>query len=444
MALLKPFSGLLYNREKVNDLQLVVAPPYDVITSEQQIRYHAQHPWNIIRLDLGKEEPADNEKENKYTRAASFLATWQAAQVLVRSPRPSLYFYTQDFALPDEEPRTRKGFIAQVRLEELGSGVVLPHERTLSKPKTDRLNLTLACGATFNPIFVLYSDPALEVERQIEVIGKNAPYIDVTDESRVRHRLWVVENPSLLAQVTALIAPKTLLIADGHHRYETALNYRNLMRSQHPIYSGEEGFNYTMMYLTNMHDAGLVILPTHRLVRNLGFQCAEFCTKARKYFEVEAVPFAAETDAQVRRAVISALRKEAGGRYAFALTCAQENSYFLFRLKDYALLEGLMDKGLSPALQRLDVSIMENLVFRELLGITCDDPQREEDFEFAHTDAEAVSLVRSGKCEVAFLVNPTRIEQVQEVVSQGRLMPQKSTYFFPKLLSGLVINKIDF
>jgi len=443
MATIKPFSGLLYNREKVSDLQLLVAPPYDVITPEQQTHYYAQHPWNIIRLDLGKEEPTDNEKENKYTRAASFLATWQAEQVLVRTAHPSLYFYTQDFALTDEAPRTRKGFIAQARLEDFGSGGILPHERTLSKPKTDRLNLTLACGATFNPIFALYSDPGLQVEAQIDAIGKGAPYLDVTDANQVRHRLWVVENASLVAQVTELIAPKTLLIADGHHRYETALNYRNLMRSHHPDYSGEEGFNYTMMYFTNMHDAGLVILPTHRLVRNLAFRCAEFCTKARQYFEVEAFPFTAETDSQVRRAVMAALKKEAGSRYAFALTCNKENSYYLFCLKDYALLEGVMDKDLSPALQRLDVSITENLVFRELLGITCNDPQHEENFKFAHTDEEAVALVRSGKCDVAFLVNPTRIEQVHEVVSQGRLMPQKSTYFFPKLLSGLVINKID-
>jgi uncharacterized protein (DUF1015 family) len=267
--------------------------------------------------------------------------------------------------------------------------------------------------------------------------------MDVTDANQVRHRLWVVESTPLLAQVTELIAPKTLLIADGHHRYETALKYRNLMRSQHPGYSGEEGFNYTMMYFTNMHDAGLVILPTHRLVRNLPFQCAEFCTKARQYFDVESVPFTPEKDAQVRRAVMTALKKEAESRYAFALTSSREKSFYLFRLKDYALLEGVMDKNLSPTLQRLDASIMENLVFRELLGITCNDPQHEEDFEFAHTDEEAIALVRAGKCEVAFLVNPTRIEQVQEVVSQGKLMPQKSTYFFPKLLSGVVINRID-
>lgn len=443
MALLKPFAGLLYNREKVSDLHLVVAPPYDIITPEEQTRYHAQHPWNIIHLDLGKEEPGDTEKQNKYTRAASLLATWQKEQVLVRVPRPSLYFCAQDFALPDQKPHTRKGFIAQVRLEDFSSGVILPHERTLSKPKTDRLNLILACGATFNPVFSLYSDPGMEVESRFEIIAKSAPYLDVTDENQVRHRLWVVDEPSLLAQVSALIATKSLIIADGHHRYETALNYRALMRSRHADYSGEESFNYTMMYLTNMHDVGLVILPTHRLVKNLEFQCAEFCAKARTYFEVQAAPFTAETDAQVRRHVISCVKKEAERGYSFALTCAQEKSYYIFRLKDYALLEGVMDRGLSPALQRLDVSIMENLVFRELLGIACSDPQREEDFAFAHTDEEAVNLVRSGKCEVAFLVNPTRIEQVQEVVSQGRLMPQKSTYFFPKLLSGLVINTID-
>jgi len=443
MAIISPFFGYLYNKEKIANLELVLAPPYDVINAEQQAHYYQKHPLNIIRLILGKQEPEDNETINKYTRAAHFLATWQKDTTLVRVPKPAIFFYVQDFKLPSGESRRRKGFICLFKLEEFSSGVILPHERTLSKPKVDRLNLTMACRANFNPIFSLYSDPAFTIERHNDAAGERPPYLDVTDENGVRHKLWVVDDLEVIKEIKQVLHDKKVLIADGHHRYETALNYQKIMREQFPGATGAESFNYTLMYFTNMDDAGLVILPTHRLLKNINFSATEFLDKAQKYFDIEALPFTRETEEQVRGKVLASMKKEAKERYMVGIVTYKQDSYLLLRFKDFALLDKVIGRELPTALRHLDANILEFLVFNDLLGISCSDPRWEEHLTFVHTEREAIELIKSGACEVAFLVNPTRIEQISDVVAQGEVMPQKSTYFFPKLLSGLVVNPIN-
>jgi len=443
MALVKPFRGFLYNQERIEDFELVVAPPYDVITAEQQSSYYEKHPCNIIRLILGKVEPSDDEANNRYTRAARHLSRWQEDSTLVRSEKPSIYFYRQDYVLPTGEARQRKGFICLFGLEEFSSGVIKPHERTLSKPKADRLNLTKACRANFNPVFSLYSDPELTVEEFSDSVATGPAYLDVSDENGVRHQLWVVDSPDILESVQKVMESKSLLIADGHHRYETALNYRKLMRDKHAGATGEEAFNYTMMYFTNMNDVGLVILPYHRLVKGINFKFDAFVETARKYFDVETIPTNLENDLQVRRKTLATMKDEATERYAFCMYSQGQDGYSVFRLKDASLLDEVMDTETTPALRSLDANIMEALVFRTLLGISCSDPQHEDKFKFFRDDEEAVGQVRSGTYEVALLVNPTRIEQVKEIVAHDGIMPQKSTFFYPKLLSGLVINQID-
>jgi len=443
MAIVKPFRGYLYNKEKIANLELVVAPPYDVINAEQQAHYYRKHPLNIIRLILGKQDPGDNETSNKYIRAAHFLATWQKDTTLVRVPKPAIFFYIQDFQLPSEESRRRKGFICLFKLEEFSSGVIFPHERTLSKPKVDRLNLTMACRANFNPIFSLYSDPAFTIERHSDAVGEKPPYLDVTDENGVRHKLWVVDDPEVIKEIKQMLQDKKVLIADGHHRYETALNYQKIMREQYPDSTGAEPFNHTLMYFTNMDDAGLVILPTHRLLKNFNFNATEFLNKAQEFFDIQAFPFGADTEEREREKALAAMQKEAKKRYLVGMVTKKQGSYVLLRLKDFSLLDKVINRELSTALRLLDANIMEFLVFNNLLGISCSDPKWEEHITFVHTEREAIELVKSGACEVAFLVNPTRIEQVSDVVAQGEVMPQKSTFFFPKLLSGLVVNPIN-
>ena len=443
MAIISPFRGYLYNKEKIKNMELVVAPPYDVINAEQQAYYYQKHPLNIIRLILGKEEPGDNETNNKYNRAANFLSTWQKDITLVRVPRPAIYFYVQDFKLPSGESRRRKGFICLFKLEEFSSGVILPHERTLSKPKVDRLNLTLACRAHFNPIFSLYSDPMLTIERRIDALEEKPAYLDITDEQGVGQKLWVVDNPDVINEMKTVLQDKKILIADGHHRYETALNYRKIMQDKYPGSTGAEPFNYTLMYFTNMDDAGLVILPTHRLLKNINFSVNEFLPKAQEYFDIQALPFTPEIEEQEREKVLAAMKKEAKERYVVGMVTQKQDRYFFLRLKDFNLLDKVIQKQGSQALRHLDANIMELLIFNNLLGISCSDPQWEEHIMFVHTAREVVDLVKTARCEVAFLVNPTRIEQVRDVVAQGEIMPQKSTYFSPKLLSGLVVNPIN-
>lgn len=443
MACIRPFPGWLYNREKIGNLELVVAPPYDVITSVQQGQFYQKHPYNIIRLILGKEEPGDTDQNNKYTRAARYLSTWQAENILMKTVKPAIYFYTQDFTLPNGESRRRKGFICLIRLEDFSSKVVLPHEKTLSKPKADRLNLTVACRANFNPIFSLYADRNGAVEHQIDAIAKTSAFLDATDDDGVRHQLWVVEDTAIIDTVEKTMEGKQVLIADGHHRYETALNYRNLMQQQYPQLTGNEAFHYTMMYFSNMHDPGLVILPTHRIAKNINFDVNEFISKIDRYFDVISACATAEPREQARRNTMATLKNEAAHRYLFAMYVKQTDRYYIVRLKNFALLDNLLGQTSSSALRRLDAYIMETLIFQQFLGISCSDTNREDHIAFAHDDEEAVTMVRDGGYDVAFLLNATRIEQVQEIVREGQIMPQKSTYFYPKLLSGLVINQID-
>jgi len=442
MAIIRPFRGFLYNREKIENPLLVVAPPYDVITSSEQNQYYEKNPYNIIRLILGKEDPSDSESDNKYTRAANFFSAWKKEGALSESPNPSIYFYTQDYQLPDGKTLQRKGFICRVKLEEFSSGIVRPHEKTLSRPKADRFNLMKACGANFSPIFSIYSDPARTIE-QIDLTQTRSPYFDITDENGIRNQLWVVDDSEIISVVLNVIEDKNLLIADGHHRYETALNYRNFMREQRLDFSEDAGFNYTMTYLTNMNDAGLVILPTHRLVKDVNFDLSQFIERARKYFHIETIPTDPEKDNAIRKKILTGMNKEGKINYLFAMVCKGQDSYFVFRLKDDGVLDDFMDKNISPAMRHLDTNILEALVFNHLMEISCNDPKYEECFKFIRSDDEAVQLVTAGEYDVAFLINPTRIEQVNEIVAQGEKMPQKSTFFYPKLLSGLVINQID-
>jgi len=443
MAIIAPFRGYLYNKEKISNLELVVAPPYDVINPDQQEAYYQKHPYNIIRLILGKEEPDDNERENKYTRAANFFTLWKKNNILIRVPNPAIYFYVQTFKLSSEETRTRKGVICLFKLEEFSSGVIFPHERTLSKPKVDRLNLTIACKANFNPIFSLYSDPNFTIEHKIDIWGKTTPYIDIVDDQGVSQKLWVVDDPAVINEVKSVLKDKKILIADGHHRYETALNYQKIMQEKYPNLTGKETFNYTLMYFTNMEDPGLVILPTHRLLKEIKFDLDGFLKRAQLYFDIQTIPFTLENEEQERKKVLAKMQNEARQRYLIGLIAKNSRSYFLLRLKGFELVDRIIPAQKSEALRQLDANIMEHLVFNHLLGISGSDSAWEDQVVFVHTDREAMDLIKSGKFEVAFLVNPTRIEQVKEVVAQGGIMPQKSTYFFPKLLSGLVINPLS-
>ncbi len=441
MAKIAPFRGLRYNPEKVPDLNSVMAPPYDVISAELQEDLYRRSPFNIVRLILGKQEKTDSESDNRYVRAARDFDAWQQQEVLRRDPEPSIYLYDQEYPLETGESVVRQGIIALTRIEDFSSGMVKPHEKTLSGPKADRLKLTRACGANFSPIFSLYSDPCCVLESLNRREKEGAPEIEVVDDDGVKHRLWPVTDPLLIAKAQNLIDNKPLFIADGHHRYETALNYRDEMREKHPGYTGKELFNYVLMYFSNMDDKGMLIFPTHRLIHGIErFNLGELVSNLKDYFEVEQVEFN-PSEEKGRTEVRQTLQEKGREGHALAMYAGGGSVYFL-TLRDESVMDRFFDAKSPKALRILDVSILHRLILENLLHISAEAQEAQTNLQYVKNFNDPFEKVLSGDCQVAFLMNPPRMGEVRDVANAGEKMPQKSTYFYPKLLTGMVVNRI--
>jgi uncharacterized protein (DUF1015 family) len=409
--------------------------PYDKITPAMQDQYYAASPYNLVRIILGKSQPGDNDHENVYTRAAASLRLWQAEGVLHRDPEPSIYVYVQRFKIPGDSTGAeaeRRGFIALGRVEDYDRKVVFRHEQTLSKPKADRLNLLQATQAHCEQIFMLYSDPADEVAKLLK--QGTPPTIELRDEYGVLHQMWKVSDPATVAAVKAKMADKKLIIADGHHRYETALNYRNQMRQQS---NGNLDAPYERVVITfvNMDAPGLVILPTHRVVFGLeNFSIFEMVSKLREYFEIEDVGPVTDAHEAVRRL-------HDAGKDRTALLAVTAHGGFLLRARKDVNPARLKDL---PAQQgELDVVQLHKLVLEEILGMSEEDIRAQKHLKYIRDGREAIEAVRSGAAQVAFLMNPVRIEHMRDIAFAGGVMPQKSTDFYPKMLSGLTIYSVE-
>jgi len=425
MPVIKPFCGIRYNLSKVR-LEDVVAPPYDVIGPEQQDELYARHPPNVVRLILGREE-------DRYAAAASAFGEWQKGEILVRDPEPSMYVLHQRFLDEEGRPLVRRGFIGLCRLEEFEKGIVLPHEKTLSKPKEDRLRLFKATGANFSQVFGLYSDPWRETEEILGAPSAWLPDARVVFEG-VENILWRVKDEGLLSSVAEVMREKQLLIADGHHRYETALTYRDWRRSGNPAHTGEELYNYVMMFFTNLEDEGLVIFPTHRVVHSLAdFRREDFLAKLEDAFLIKAY----ESVDALQHALRSA------GAAAFGMAVSGGESYYLLKLKPSVSAHQLVKDDLPAEVKALDVALLHHVVLRDMLGISMEAQEQKLNIRYVQGAELAFAEVRDGKGQAAFLLNPTRIEQVRAIAGAGHTMPQKSTFFYPKLLSGLVLNRMD-
>ncbi len=444
MAIVIPFRGILYNREKVGDFSTITAPPYDIISPEQQEKYYQQSEYNVIRLILGKQFPDDTETNNRYTRAANTFKQWQEASVLKRDEDPSLYLYHQEFSVPGEGRQSRDGFICLVRLEDKEKGVVIPHEKTLDKPKQDRFQLMKACFANFSQIFSLYSDPEDEVVQLLKDAANGPPLIEVTDEDNTLHQLWRVSQAEVSREVFQRLREQSLFIADGHHRYETALNYQRYMTEIYSQQTGKEPFNYVMMYLTPMEGEGMLILPYHRVIHNIEhFDFNSFEKKLGDCFEVKTFPFNQKNKPVVWKQFNTQLKKEGKIRPAFGMYGAGQSSFHLLLLRE-EIFNSFTDTAESSAvLKRLDVNVIESCIFRDALQITSKDLQQQENISYVHDSDEGLGLVESKGYQLAFFLNDTTSSEIRDVSSRGETMPQKSTFFYPKLLSGLVINKIE-
>ena len=433
MAKIYPFKALRYDPAKVSPAQ-VVTQPYDKISPAMQDRYYAASPYNLVRVILGKAEPGDDERNNVYTRAAANLQHWRAEHVLARDAEPSIYLYTQTFNVPGDPAGTqleRRGFIAAGQLGEYDKKVVFRHEQTLSKPKADRLNLLKATQSHFGQIFMLYSDPAGKVDATL--LQERTPDVEVRDEYDVVHRKWKVSDAATIQKVQASMDDKQLIIADGHHRYETALNYRNEMRMRG---DGDATAPYErlMMTFVNMDSPGLVVLPTHRVVFGLdSFDVAAMNAKLGKYFDVEDLGATTDVKPPMER-----LRD--AGKQGSALLAITGKGAFL--LRSHPAQDSPALAGQSERQRGLDVVQLHKLVLEETLGMSEEDIRDQKHLKYVREAKEAAEEVGKG-ANVAFLMNPVRMQQVRDIAFGGEVLPQKSTDFFPKLLSGLTIYSLE-
>jgi uncharacterized protein (DUF1015 family) len=439
MAQIFPFQAWRYDPERV-PIQQVVTQPYDKITPELQGKYYESSRYNLVRIILGKPQPHDGNNENVYSRAAASFQNWRQTGVLRREPEASLYRYCQTFSIPMGAPgypaqTERQGFIALGHLEDYSAGVVFRHEQTLAKPKADRLNLLRSTHAHFGQIFMLYNG-AGKVDAALDTSA--APDVEVTDEYKVIHRVWKISSPAIIAAVQNLMQDRKLVIADGHHRYETSLAYQNERRAEADTSSDIKRpapYDMSMMTFVDMDRRRLVILPTHRLVFGLqSFSSAQFEAEAQKFFSVDKV------DPGIDAATVAAMLEQAGqaGTALLAITSAQA-----FLLHSPKALGTSMFANFSPRQQALDVVQLHKCILEGLLKISETAIRNQENVTYCREIADALSQVRSRKVQIAFLMNPARIEQVRDIAFAGEVMPQKSTDFYPKLLSGLTIYAMD-
>lgn len=433
MAHIIPFRGILYNKIKVKDLSSVVTPPYDVITPKKQDEYYKRSPYNIVRLDLGKEAGGDSPKNNKYTRADDFINEWLEKDVLTRDERPAFYFHTHIYILKNKSKKIRSGFISLVKIEDFESGVVLPHEKTFKKVKSDRLDLLQNCQANLSQVFALYPDKSNNINKLFNAC-LNKPDIELKDEEGSIHRLWKITDTNTIKKIAKNIEKKPLFIADGHHRYETALNYRNERRKKDKKFTGEEPYNYVMMYLSNMDDVGLTILPTHRLLRD--FEPLKM-NELEKYFSVKKFPFK-DTKQQTSqlKILIGQMEKEGLKKHLFGLYLSGEKAFLLLRLKDHNHVIEKMEHGKPKEWAELDVVVLQYILIHSIFKA------KEEDIFYLADTETACGKVDKKEAKAVILLNPTKISQVKKIASLGERMPHKSTYFYPKILTGLVINSL--
>ena len=425
MADIQPFKAIYYNTEIVKDLSKVVAPPYDVINKEQQQELFKRDPNNIIRLDL-------NPDPDPYPSAAKEMQRMLKERALVQDSDPAIYPYLQTFKTQDGKTVTRRGFVSWIKLEPFEAGVVLPHEHTLSGPKMDRLKLMTATKASFSQIFSIYGDQGKVLEKEYDRAAKSKPFLEA-DQDGVNNRIYRIVDKGTVKVFQDLLARIPVYIADGHHRYETALEYQRIMKGKNPKHTGKEAYNYIMMYFTNIFDSGLVVYPTHRILHSLGgFDSKKLMDTVKAHFDMTAK---SDVDS-LASSLLSA------GDHAYGMVLP-EKKYYLMKLKPGSDVLSIVKENVPAPVKRLDVTLLHDYVLTQTLGISKEAQEKKLNLNYTIDRHEVDEAVQSGKGQLGFILNSTKVEQVKEVADAGAVMPQKSTYFYPKLLSGLLLNGLE-
>ncbi len=419
----KPLNAIMYNQKKV-DMNDVIAPPYDVISEKYRDELYERSPYNIARLILSS-------AENPYADAAGNFKNWQEKEVLIQSEKPLILYILQKYNHNGHEV-TRKGFIARNKIEDFSTKNILPHEFTMSGPKEDRLKLTKACEANFSQIFLVYSDPEKKIENAVDLSG--APFIDITDDNGVRNIIYKIEDEKTINLIQDVLKNKTALIADGHHRYETAMNYRNFKGEN----AGEA--NYVMSYFTNMDD-DLLIYPTHRIITKW-IEPYVLLESVKKYFDVKDYTFNGANKLSVKKEFLKELENSASSKISMGLYMKNVNKFYLLSLRES--VDKILDEYEVPdVLKTLDLTVLHKVILTKELGFTEEEQMAQDGIKYIKVENEAFDMIDLGKAEASFIMAYPKIEDIKRISEAGFRMPQKSTYFYPKLLSGIVINPLN-
>jgi len=424
LAEISPFSGIRYNQQIVGDMASVICPPYDVISPQEQKAYYERSDYNVIRLEHGAVLPDDTKTSNKHSRARAAFNQWLKDRVLVVDHVPSYYIHEHTFTHQNIRKK-RLGLTACVKLEPWEKRIIFPHENTVPGIKSDRLDLMRACATNFSPLLGLHEDLGQKVSKLLASQAGRKPVIDFSEAGET-HKLWVANEPEFVQRVTHFLASKPIYIADGHHRYETALAYRDEKRQENPPGTGDQAFNFVMITLVSFSDPGLVVLPVHRLIRNLSPEAlSQFRSNLETFFELESVPLDETGLPEIRGATTKVLGLETG-------------SVIALKLRQPSSIREIMPQEHSEVYKRLDISIVQHLVIDNLIAL-----DKNSSVTYNPDMLEARRLVESGEYQLAFLLNPISVTTIKAIADANDKMPGKSTYFYPKLPTGLVINSLE-
>ncbi len=442
MVKIFPFRGIHYNEDKIQRLEKVIAPPYDVISPEMQESLYKQSDYNIIRLILGKEFAEDTEFNNRYIRASQYFEGLLRHNILVKEEKPCIYIYEEEFTFKGKKLK-RLGFVALLRLEHLAKSKVFPHEETLSRPKQDRLEILKKCKANLESIFGLFSDEKGRIIKFLKKFTRCKPFLQVKDLDRYTHRIWKIDKKPAIKKIMQDMKDRWVFIADGHHRYEASLRYRDEMQEKNQRIAEDEPYNYIMMYFSPLEDKNLLLLPIHRLVKKENFDPVKFEEDLKAFFDITVFEFSRRNEKKGQKKFIKTIEKEGLGNHVFGMYMGG-NKYYMLKLKDEKMIEKFIEENKPRVWKRLDVSILHSIVLGHMLNLKKGTPEYEKNIAFEKIDeARIFEAVKEGDYQVAFILNPPKVEDVVAIASKYERMPQKSTFFYPKLISGLVLYQMD-
>jgi len=442
LAEVRPFRGLRYNQDAIGDLSLVVAPPYDVIDDKARDAYYNRHPYNVIRLILNRSKKSDADPDQPYVRAGEFLQRWIAQRVIIRDPVPGLYLYRQRYFLEGRYHECT-GVIARVRVEEFEAGGIKPHEDIMPRPLADRMKLLEHTGANLDVVQALYSDPPEKLQRPILKEMERFPLAQFQTADGIAHDVWWVSDEGFVSRIARFFDGRNLYIADGHHRYQTALDYARRLRASGEITSESDPRNFLLMMIVEMENPGLSVLPVHRIVLGgEGIDAAGLLPRLSEWFTVSEVDMPAGPRSGQVFHMLKELKEAAGSGIVFGAFARDPERMLMMAWRPEQDVTRVIEGDFSDAYKHLDVTVLHKLVIEKLLGIPAERNAVERGLAFTRDPLEAARMVDSGEGAIAFYLNPTQVERVRDIADHGEKMPQKSTYFHPKPCSGVVMSKV--